>query len=203
MTLPSTKTARHRRIVELLSRARVHSQTELAGLLGHDGLTVTQATLSRDLDELGAVRIRDDDGALVAFRKGDYKYVYAEQRAPGLMQVWAEPFTKLRLQKTFNLLQDPFERADITSNTFWDWQINHVGQIYGAMDDVGAFALTFKDFPPRSFPPSFVPTNVVEEMMDDIKDQRQKAGQRAQSIEKIRSGVNQMIEQQLQQRGVK
>ncbi|HZE66217.1 MAG TPA: arginine repressor [Sporichthyaceae bacterium] len=65
MTLPSTKTARHRRIVELLSRARVHSQTELAGLLGHDGLTVTQATLSRDLDELGAVRIRDDDGALV------------------------------------------------------------------------------------------------------------------------------------------
>jgi transcriptional regulator of arginine metabolism len=65
MTLPSTKTARHRRIVELLSRARVHSQTELAGLLGSDGLTVTQATLSRDLDELGAVRIRDDDGALV------------------------------------------------------------------------------------------------------------------------------------------
>jgi transcriptional regulator of arginine metabolism len=65
MTFPSTKAARHRRIVELLSRARVHSQTELAGLLGHDGLTVTQATLSRDLDELGAVRIRDDDGALV------------------------------------------------------------------------------------------------------------------------------------------
>ena len=65
MTFPSTKAARHRRIVELLSRSRVHSQTELAGLLGHDGLTVTQATLSRDLDELGAVRIRDDDGALV------------------------------------------------------------------------------------------------------------------------------------------
>jgi arylsulfatase A-like enzyme len=145
----------------------------------------------------------DDDGALVAFRKGDYKYVYAEQRSPGTMQVWAEPFTKLRLQKTFNLLQDPFERADITSNTFWDWQINHVGQIYGAMDDVGAFALTFKEFPPRSFPPSFVPTNIVEEILDDIKDQRQKAGQRAQSIDKIRSGVNQMIEQQLQQRGVK
>lgn len=63
--MPTTKAARHRRIVELLSRARVHSQTELAGLLGHDGLTVTQATLSRDLDELGAVRIRAADGALV------------------------------------------------------------------------------------------------------------------------------------------
>jgi arylsulfatase len=145
----------------------------------------------------------DDDGALVALRKGDYKYVYAEQRSPGTLQVWAEPFTKLRLQKIFNLLQDPFERADITSNTFWDWQLNHVGQVYGAMDDVGAFVLTFKDFPPRSFPPSFVPTNILEETLDDIKDNRAKAGERAKSIDKIRSGVNQMIEQQLQQRGVK
>ena len=78
----------------------------------------------------------DDDGMLVAMRKGDYKYVYAEQRAGRKMGVWAEPFTKLRLQKIFNLFQDPFERADITSNTFWDWQINHVGQVYGVMDDV-------------------------------------------------------------------
>jgi arylsulfatase A-like enzyme len=145
----------------------------------------------------------DDDGALVAFRKGDYKYVYAEQRSPGTLQVWAEPFTKLRLAKIYNLLQDPFERADIASNTFWDWQLNHVGSVYGAMDDVFAFVMTFKDFPPRSFPPSFVPTNIMEEMLDDIKDKRQKAGERAQSIDKIRSGVNQMIEQQLQQRGIK
>ena len=71
------------------------------------------------------------------------------------------------------------------------------------MDEVGAFVMTFKEFPPRAFPPSFVPTNIVEEMMGDIKDQRQRAGQRAQSIDKIRSGVNQMIEQQLQQRGIK
>jgi arylsulfatase A-like enzyme len=145
----------------------------------------------------------DDDGLLVALRKGDYKYVYAEQRLPGTLGVWAEPFTKLRLQKIFNLLQDPFERADITSNTFWDWQLNHVGQVYGAMDDVGAFVMTFKDFPPRSFPPSFVPATILEEQLDEIKDNRARAGQRAQSIDKIRSGVNQMIEQQLQQRGVK
>ena len=91
----------------------------------------------------------------MALRKGDYKYVFAEQRSPGTMGVWAEPFTKLRLQKIFNLFQDPFERADITSNTFWDWQLNHVGQVYGAMDDVAQFVATFKEFPPRSFPPSF------------------------------------------------
>ena len=112
----------------------------------------------------------DDDGLLVALRKGDYKYVYAEQRLEGTMGVWANPFTKLRLQKTFNLMQDPFERADITSNTFWDWQINHVGQIYGAMDDVVQFVATFKEFPPRSFPPSFVPTTIMDELISNMKE---------------------------------
>ena len=91
--------------------------------------------------------------------QGDYKYVFAEQRLAGTMQVWAEPFTKLRLQKIYNLFQDPYERADITSNTFWDWQLNHVGSIYGVMDDVVKFAATFKEFPPRSIPPSFTRTD--------------------------------------------
>jgi arylsulfatase A-like enzyme len=111
----------------------------------------------------------DDDGLLVAMRKGDYKYVYAEQRAPGLMQVWAEPFTKLRLQKIFNLMQDPFERADITSNTYWDWNLNQVGAVYGVMDEVFQFVATFKEFPPRSFPPSFVPATIMEETIDEAK----------------------------------
>ena len=69
-------------------------------------------------------------------RQGDYKYVFSEQRKEGTMGVWAEPFTTLRLQKIFNLMQDPFERADITSNTFWDWHLNHVGSVYGMMDEV-------------------------------------------------------------------
>jgi arylsulfatase len=71
------------------------------------------------------------------------------------------------------------------------------------MDDVGAFVVSFKEFPPRSSPPTFVPANILEETLDDIKENRAKAGERARSIDKIRSGVNQMIEQQLQQRGVK
>ncbi len=78
----------------------------------------------------------DDDGLLVAIRMGDYKYGFAEQRLAGTLGVWAEPFTKLRLNKIYNLFQDPFERADITSNTFWDWQLNHVGGAYG--DDRGS-----------------------------------------------------------------
>jgi arylsulfatase A-like enzyme len=121
----------------------------------------------------------DDDGLLVAMRKGDYKYVFSEQRSRGTMQVWAEPFTTLRLQKIFNLYQDPFERADITSNTFWDWNLNHVGSAYGMMDEVFKFADTFKEFPPRSFPPSFNPATIMSETMEELKAAREGVGSRA------------------------
>jgi arylsulfatase len=114
----------------------------------------------------------DDDGLLVGLREGDYKYVFAEQRLGGTLGVWAEPFTKLRLQKIFNLYQDPFERADITSNTFWDWQMNHVQLMYGAIQDVVVFAETFKEYPPRSIPPSFSAYTIMEETMKDIKAQK-------------------------------
>jgi transcriptional regulator of arginine metabolism len=62
VTVPRTKSARHRRIVELLERGPVRTQDELRALLEADGLTVTQATLSRDLDELGAVKVPGPDG---------------------------------------------------------------------------------------------------------------------------------------------
>jgi len=114
----------------------------------------------------------DDDGLLVGLREGDYKYVFAEQRLGGTMGVWAEPFTKLRLQKIFNLYQDPFERADITSNSFWEWQLNHVQLMYGAIQDVVVFAETFKEYPPRSIPPSFSAYTIMEEAMKDIKAQK-------------------------------
>jgi len=65
MTIARTKAARQQRIVDLLSMHEVRSQAELARLLVADDLDVTQATLSRDLDELGAVRVRTTDGHLV------------------------------------------------------------------------------------------------------------------------------------------
>ncbi|HZY85967.1 MAG TPA: arylsulfatase [Gemmataceae bacterium] len=117
----------------------------------------------------------DDDGLLVAVRIGDYKLSFAEQRLPGTLGVWAEPFTKLRLQKIYNLMQDPFERADITSNTYWDWLLNHVPQGYASMEEVGKFAATFKEFPPRSFPPSFSAATMIEEMQQSVKEARKKA----------------------------
>ncbi|MFJ6987111.1 MULTISPECIES: arginine repressor [unclassified Streptomyces] len=63
--VPQTRTARHRRIVDILNRQPVRSQSQLAKLLADDGLSVTQATLSRDLDELNAVKIRNADGDLI------------------------------------------------------------------------------------------------------------------------------------------
>jgi len=111
---------------------------------------------------------------LVGMRQGDYKFVFAEQRMAGTMGVWAEPFTKLRLQKVFNLFQDPYERADITSNTYWDWNIDHVGSAYGMMDEVFKFAATFKEYPPRSSPPCFIPSNVLEQTLDEVREARKK-----------------------------
>jgi len=134
--------------------------TSVEGTVG----TANDATSARD-----KFFYSDDDGLLVAMRQGDYKYVFSEQRAPGTMQVWAEPFTTLRLQKIFNLMQDPFERADVTSNTYWDWQLDHVQLMYGVMDEVFRFAATFREYPPRSNPPSFNPANIMEETLREIK----------------------------------
>jgi arylsulfatase len=111
----------------------------------------------------------DDDGMLVALRVGDYKNGFAEQRMQGTLGLWAEPFTKLRLTKLYNLFQDPFERADITSNTYWDWELNHIPQVYEGMGEVLVFLKTFKDYPPRSTPPSFNPANMMEDTLRDIK----------------------------------
>ncbi len=68
---PATRAARHRRIAEILERESVRSQTELAGLLQADGIAVTQGTLSRDLDELGAMKVRDAAGDLVYALPGE------------------------------------------------------------------------------------------------------------------------------------
>src|SRR5262249_44809216 len=71
---PATKAARQARIAAILSREQVHSQEQLASLLGkYAGMHVAQATLSRDLDDLGVVRLRATDGTLV----------YALPEAPG------------------------------------------------------------------------------------------------------------------------
>jgi arylsulfatase len=96
----------------------------------------------------------NDDGALVALRGGDWKVVFAEQRAK-TMQLWAEPFVELRLPKIFNLRRDPFERADENSNAYWDWHMDHVYIMYIAQNFVAQEIQSLVDYPPRQKPASF------------------------------------------------
>ena len=72
-------------------------------------------------------------------RVENWKVVFMEQRAPGTLRVWAEPFTPLRLPKLFDLRADPYERADITSNTYYDWLISQPYLIFAAQAVTGKF----------------------------------------------------------------
>src|SRR5262252_4851929 len=89
-----------------------------------------------------------DDGDVLGIRVDNWKIVFMEQRLQGTLQLWAEPFVALRLPKLFNLRTDPFERADITSNTYWDWVIDNGILALTASAVVGQFLETFKEFPP-------------------------------------------------------
>jgi hypothetical protein len=88
---------------------------------------------------------------------------------PGTLQVWFEPYTVLRAPKLFNLRADPYERADITSNTYWDWYIDHAYLIVPAQAYVAKFLASFKDFPPRQKAASFTITDVMEKLQNSGK----------------------------------
>ncbi|KAA1192763.1 arylsulfatase [Pseudohalioglobus sediminis] len=99
--------------------------------------------------------IYHNDGAMpVAVRVGDWKIVYAENRAQ-TMALWAEPFVTLRLPKIFNLRRDPFERADHNSNSYWDWMIDKAAWIYMGSATTTMYLQTFEAYPPSQRPDSW------------------------------------------------
>ena len=105
----------------------------------------------------------NDDQQLTGLRYDNWKLVFMEQRAPGTMRIWANPFTSLRVPKIFNLRTDPYERADITSNTYYDWLLDHAFLLVPAQDYVGQFLMTFKDYPQRQKAASFNLDEVLRE----------------------------------------
>ncbi|MCG6155296.1 arylsulfatase [Rubinisphaera sp. ICM_H10] len=108
----------------------------------------------------------NDDGQLVGMRFKNWKLVFLEQRAEGTLRVWSEPFTTLRVPKIFDLHADPYEQADITSNTYYDWLLDHAFMLVPAQAYVGEFLQTFQDFPPRQKPDSFN----VQEVMNKLQE---------------------------------
>ena len=108
----------------------------------------------------------NDDQQLTALRFDNWKLVFMEQQTPGTMLIWANPFTSLRVPKMFNLRMDPYERADVTSNTYWDWEIDHVYLLVPAQEYVGKFLATFKDYPQRQKAASFNMDEVLKQLQD-------------------------------------
>ena len=77
-----------------------------------------------------------------------------------------EPFTRLRLPKIFNLRTDPYEFADITSNTYYDWFLHNAYFIYAAQAAAAKFAETFKEFPPVQKPNTFTIDDAMAKMAE-------------------------------------
>jgi arylsulfatase A-like enzyme len=113
----------------------------------------------------------NDDGDLVALRIENWKLVFEEQRVQGTLQIWAEPFTKLRVPKVFDLRSDPYERADITSNSYYEWMLGGsvAGAFFASKPVVGKFLATFKEYPPSQRPSSFSIDQIVEKMQQSLE----------------------------------
>jgi arylsulfatase A-like enzyme len=119
----------------------------------------------------------NDDADLVAIRFGNFKAVFEEQRAPGNLLIWANPFTKLRVPKIYNLRMDPYERADITSDQYYDWFTKNAFLAGEAQFRASEFLQTFIDYPPSQRPASF-------------------------GIDQVRAKIDKAIDQSFKKRGI-
>jgi len=105
-----------------------------------------------------------DDGDVLALRFDNWKVVFMEQRIPGTLQVWAEPFVPLRVPLLYNLRTDPYERATITSNTYYDWLFENAYLVFASQIIMTQFLATFQEFPPRQRAASFSIDQAVEKL---------------------------------------
>ncbi len=105
-----------------------------------------------------------DDGELTGLRYDNWKIVFAQQRSPGTLAVWGEPFVRTRIPWLYNLRTDPYEKATGTSNTYWDWYLDHVYLLTPAQHYVADFLGTFKEFPPRQKAASFTIDQVMQRL---------------------------------------
>ena len=105
-----------------------------------------------------------DDGDVLALRFDNWKVVFMEQRVQGTLRVWADPFVPLRVPKLFNLRTDPYERADVTSNTYYEWILDNDYLIFAAQVVMSQFLATFREFPPRQRAASFSIDQAVEKL---------------------------------------
>ena len=78
----------------------------------------------------------------------------------------------LRVPKLFNLRTDPYERADTTSNTYWDWLMDHAFLAVPTQAIVGEFLATFQELPPRQKAASFTVDQGMDKLLAGIARRR-------------------------------
>jgi arylsulfatase len=117
-----------------------------------------------------------DDGGVMAIRIGDWKLTFSEQRAH-TMALWGEPFVDMRIPHIYSLRRDPFETASLNSNTYWDWIVDHVPQLYAAQAVTAAQIADFVKYPPRQKAASFNLDTVMRQL--DHATQTMSAGKGA------------------------
>ncbi|MDL9979536.1 arylsulfatase [Microbacterium sp. ASV49] len=105
-----------------------------------------------------------DEGDLTALRYDNWKFVFLEQRQQGTLAIWLDPWVELRAPKIFNLRTDPFERAEQTSNTYYDWMLDHIFLLVPAQAYVAGMLQSLAEFPPRQTPSSFTINQVMAKM---------------------------------------
>lgn len=111
----------------------------------------------------------NDDADLVSMRMSDWKIVFQEQRTPGGFGIWANPFTPLRVPKLFNLRQDPYERADMTSFVYEKWWASQMFIVAQGIQKGAVFLESFVAYPPSQDPASFSIDDISERVKDKIR----------------------------------
>jgi arylsulfatase A-like enzyme len=106
----------------------------------------------------------NDDAQIVGIRYGEWKAVFREQPKPGGFEVWAHPFTTYRVPKLFNLRMDPYERADIVSDQYYDFIFKNAYLVGYMGFHAVMFLETFREYPPSQLPASFSVDGVEEEI---------------------------------------
>jgi len=131
----------------------------------------------------------DDDGQLVAMRfdvlepgatsTTAWKIVFCEQRQPGQLDIWANPFTCLRLPKMFNLRMDPYEHAPVSGDGYDAWRAENVYVVFEGTRRAAGFLETFIQYPPSQTPASFS----VDQIEDAVKQRIQQMQQVQQHVQ--------------------
>lgn len=150
---------------------KTHFRNHLDGYNQLDHLTGKSAKGARD-----EFFYFNDDGDLVAIRVGNWKLVYERQDQPGQFDVWAHPFTPLRVPKMFNLRMDPYEHAEVSGSGYDQWRVENAYIIFHGTMKAASFLETFVEYPPSQRPASFSIDQIRKQVDKKIDESFKKRG---------------------------